>query len=93
MKKEPKRFITKFRKSHDLYGKYVTTRDVKKFLISAAWMSLDSIDIHLSDEDIWSIYGTEIFAEGKFRYSGKYLIDLSPLLDEIDVEKGRIIYL
>ena len=93
MKKEPKRFITRFRHAHNLYDpKYNLTSDVKNFLLNAVWMALYSnVNIRLSSAYI-AESSKEIFSEGKFRYK-RYLIDLSPLLDEIDVNKGRVIYL
>lgn len=92
MKKQAKRFITKFRQAHDLYGEYISLWDVKNFLMCAAWMALDKIDAHLSDEDILTLYGSDIFNDGRFIYRHN-LIDLSPLLDEIDVDAGVVISL
>ena len=92
MENQGKRFITRFRKAHDLYGEYISLWDVKNFLMCAAWMALDKIDVHLSDEDILMLYGSDIFNEGRFRYRHN-IIDLSPLLDEIDVNAGVVISL
>ena len=89
MENQGKRFITRFRKAHDLYGEYISLWDVKNFLMCAAWMALDKIDVHLSDEDILMLYGSDIFNEGKFRYRHN-IIDLSPLLNEVDVNAGVV---
>ena len=92
MEKKTTRFITRFRQAHNLYSEYVSLWDVKNFLICAAWMALNKIDVHLSDDDILLLYGSDIFNEGKFRYRHN-LIDLSPLLDEIDENAGVVISL
>lgn len=87
MKKQAKRFITKFRQAHDLYGKYTSKRDVERFLTIQAYYEglYDIWEFRLSYADFEFRFGRELCAKGVIEFLG-YIIDLSPLLDDIDAQ-------
>ena len=87
MENQGKRFITRFRKAHDLYGKYICKRDVEQFLtIQAYYEGLCSIfDGRLSYADFQFRFCKELSSKGVIEFLG-YIIDLSPLLDDMDAQ-------
>ena len=87
MEKKTTRFITRFRKSHDLYGEYICRRDVERFLtIQAYYEGLCSIfEGRLSYEDFEFRFCKKIGSKGVIEFLG-YIIDLSPLLDDMDAQ-------
>ena len=87
MENQGKRFITRFRKAHDLYGKHICLRDVERFLtIQAYYEGLCSIfDGLLSYEDFEFRFCKKICSKGAIEFLG-YIIDLSPLLDDMDAQ-------
>lgn len=87
MEKQAKRFITRFRKAHNLYGKYISRWDVERFLtIQAYYDGLCSIfEGRLSYEDFKFRFCKKICSKGVIEFLG-YIIDLSPLLDDMDAQ-------
>ena len=87
MEKKAKRFITRFRQAHNLYGKYISLRDVERFLtIQAYYEGLCSIfEGRLSYEDFEFRFCKKICSKGVIEFLG-YIIDLSPLLDDMDAQ-------
>lgn len=87
MENQGKRFITRFRQAHDLYGKYISLRDVERFLtIQTYYEGLCSIfEGRLSYADFEFRFGRELCAKGVIEFLG-YIIDLSPLLADIDAQ-------
>lgn len=87
MEKKTTRFITRFRQAHNLYDKYICRRDVERFLtIQAYYEGLCSIfEGRLSYEDFEFRFCKKICSKGVIEFLG-YIIDLSPLLDDMDAQ-------
>lgn len=87
MEKQAKRFITRFRQAHDLYSKHICYRDVERFLTIQAYYEglYDICDGRLSYADFEFRFCNEICSKGVIEYLG-YIIDLSPLLADIDAK-------
>lgn len=87
MENQAKRFITRFRKAHDLYGKYISLWDVKNFLMGQAYYEglYDICEGRLSYSDFKFRFCNELCSKGVIEYLG-YILDLSPLLEDMDAQ-------